>query len=179
MYIWWKYVHTVYPDALLGARIDDDAFLCVPQVFHRLDSIKSSNLYYGWRHGKSRQINRDNRVDEMFLFLGRDLMSRISNRNYCGLAKCKKKDDLIDTDFGGTSLAEWLSIYSDKVNFISDINRIVHFGEISHAINKKYLKPGFCRRQLAFHKSTYEMMELLQSYNDFAFMEKSKVKQSI
>ncbi|CAG2209324.1 unnamed protein product [Mytilus edulis] len=69
MYIWFKYVHTVYPDALLGARIDDDAFLCVPQVFHRLDSIKSSNLYYGWRHGTSRQINRDNRVDEMFLFL--------------------------------------------------------------------------------------------------------------
>ncbi|CAG2209325.1 unnamed protein product [Mytilus edulis] len=91
----------------------------------------------------------------------------------------QKKDDLIDIDFGDTSLAEWLSIYSDKVNFISDNNRIVHFGEISHAINKKYLKPGFCRKQLVFHKSTYEMMELLQSYNDFASMEKSKVKQSI
>ncbi|XP_071142264.1 uncharacterized protein [Mytilus edulis] len=179
MYIWWKYVHTVYPDALLGGRIDDDAFLCVPQVFYRLDSIKSSNLYYGWRHGKSRQINRDNRVDEMFLFLGRDLMSSISKRHYCGLAKCKNKDDLIDIDFGDTSLAEWLSIYSDKVNFISDNDRIVQCGANSHAIYKKYLKPGFCLKQLVFHKSTYEMIELLQSYNDFAFMEKSKVEQSI
>ncbi|CAG2205236.1 unnamed protein product [Mytilus edulis] len=175
MYIWWKYVHTVYPDALLGGRIDDDAFLCVPQVFYRLDSIKSSNLYYGWRHGKSKQINRHNRVDEMFLFLGRDLMSSISKRHYCGLAKCKNKEDLIDLDFGDTSLAEWLSIYSDKVVFISDNNRIVHFGEISNAINKKYLKPGFCRKGLVFHKSTYVMMELLQLYNDFAFMENSQV----
>ncbi|VDI38878.1 Hypothetical predicted protein, partial [Mytilus galloprovincialis] len=150
------------------SRIDDDAFLCVPQVFYRLDSIKSSNLYYGWRHGKSRQINRDNRVDEMFLFLGRDLMSSISKRHYCGQAKCKNKDDLIDLDLWGYFPCR-MAVYI----------QIVQCGANSHAIYKRYLKPGFCLKQLVFHKSTYEMIELLQTYNDFAFMEKSKVEESI
>ncbi|XP_063405746.1 uncharacterized protein LOC134689707 [Mytilus trossulus] len=166
MYVWWKYIHKVYPDALMGARIDDDAFVCVPQMFHRLNTLKAGNLYYGWRHGKSRQINRNNRVDEMFLVLGKDLISLVSNRTYCGQKKCKNKNDLIDIDFGDTSLAEWLSVYSDKINFKADNDRIVQCGANSRAIYKKFLKPGFCDKQLVFHKSTCEMMNQLHSWNN-------------
>ncbi|CAC5412974.1 unnamed protein product [Mytilus coruscus] len=164
MYVWWKYIHKVYPDALMGAKIDDDAFVCVPQMFNRLNTLKSVNLYYGWRHGKQRYVDIDNRIDEMFLVLGKDLISLISNRTYCGERKCKNKDDLIETNYGGNSLGEWLSIYSDKINFKSDNDRIVQTGPNPLAIAEKYLNPEFCDKKLVFHKSTCEIMQQLHSY---------------
>ncbi|CAG2256973.1 unnamed protein product [Mytilus edulis] len=164
IYVWWKYIHKVYPDALMGAKIDDDAFICVPEMFHRLDTLKSDNLYYGWRHGKERYVDIDNRIDEMFLVLGKDLISLISNRTYCGERKCKNKDDLIETNYGGNSMGDWLSVYKDKINFKSDNDRIVQTGSNHLEITEKYIKPGFCDQKLIFHKSTREIMHQLHSY---------------
>ncbi|CAC5362047.1 unnamed protein product [Mytilus coruscus] len=146
MYMWWSYIHKVYPYALMGARIDDDAFVCVPQIFQRLNSLKSGTLYYGWRHGKKKQIDRNNRIDDMFLVLGMDLISLISKKTYCGESKCKNKDELIETEYGGTSMAEWLSVYNDNINFVhfvGDNDRIVQLGAYYNDSYRKYLKPDF------------------------------------
>lgn len=165
MYVWWSYIHKVYPYALMGARIDDDAFICVPQIFQRLDSLKSGTLYYGWRHRKRKQIDRNNRIDDMFLVLGMDLISLISKKTYCGESKCKNKDELIETEYGGTSMAEWLSVYNDNINFVHN-DRIVQLGTYYNDSYRKYLKPDFCDNKLVFHQSTCEMMHQLHSYNN-------------
>ncbi|VDI73151.1 Hypothetical predicted protein [Mytilus galloprovincialis] len=169
MYVWWRYIHKIYPYALMGARIDDDVFVCVPQLFERLDSLKSTTLYYGWRHGKRKQIDRDNRIDDMFLVLGKDLISLISKKTYCGERTCKNKDDLIETGQGGTSMAEWLSVYNDNINFVhfvADNDRIVQLGDNQSDSHNKSLKPNFCDNKLVFHKSTCEIMHQLHVYND-------------
>ncbi|XP_063405764.1 uncharacterized protein LOC134689724 [Mytilus trossulus] len=165
IYVWWKYIHKVYPDALMGAKIDDDAFICVPEMFHRLDTLKSGNLYYGWRHGKEKHVDIDNRIDEMFLVLGKDLISLVSNRTYCGERKCKNKDELIETNYGGNSMGDWLSVYKDKINFKSDNDRIVQTAASNRfELAEKYVKPGFCDQKLIFHKSTCEVMHRLHLY---------------
>lgn len=169
MYVWWRYIHKVYPYALMGAQIDDDAFVCVPQIFQRLDSLKSGTLYYGWRHGRRKQIDMDNRIDDMFLVLGKDLISLISKKTYCGKRTCTHTDDLIETGHGGTSMAEWLSVYNDNINFVhfvGDNDRIVKLGDSPNDSYRNYLKPNFCENKLVFHKSTCKIMHQLHLYND-------------
>lgn len=169
MYVWWRYIHKVYPYAFWGARMGDDVFVCVPQLFERLDSLKSTTLYYGWRHGKRKQIDKENRIDDMFLVLGKNLISLISKKIYCSDSKCKNKDVLVETGHGGTSMAEWLSVYNDNTNFVhfvADNDRIVHLGDNHNDSYNKYLKPNFCDNKLVFHQSTCEIMQQLHAYND-------------
>lgn len=68
LYALLKYIHQTYPEAELGIRIDDDVFLCVPQIFKRLEEVMSPDLYYGWQH---RSKKTKGPIDEMFVVLGK------------------------------------------------------------------------------------------------------------
>ncbi|XP_060066987.1 uncharacterized protein LOC132547235 [Ylistrum balloti] len=173
MFLWFKYIYENFPDAVLGAKVDDDTFLCVPQIFTRLDALKSSTLYYGWSHGEGRRVNEDTRMDEMFVVLGRDLIERIANRMYCNGSKCDPNIDLIDTDYGGTSIGSWLSIYND-IDYRRDNNRIVHMGRGKEDIIMEYVKPDFCSKYVLNHKSSVEIMQLLHEFNKPAVSPSSK-----
>ncbi|XP_060074753.1 uncharacterized protein LOC132554453 [Ylistrum balloti] len=164
LYVWIKYIHEKYPDASLGAKLDDDVFLCVPQVFQRIDQFKSPTLYYGWSHGTGCSVDIDKRVDEMFVVLGKDLIGRIAKRRYCVGEKCKPSVDLIDTDYGGTSIGSWLSIYND-VDHQPDNYRIVQFGRNHEQEMLENIKENFCSRYVLNHKSPVEVMKQLHEYN--------------
>ncbi|XP_060064400.1 uncharacterized protein LOC132544768 [Ylistrum balloti] len=163
LYVWFKYIYENYPDVLLGAKVDDDVFLCVPQVFTRIDQLKSTKLYYGWTHGSGQKINTRTRMDEMFVVLGRELLERISKRKYCYGRRCNPSIDLIDTNFGGTSLGSWLSIYDD-VDYRPDNNIIVHI--IDNEEIKQNIKPNFCSKFILNHKSSVEIMKQLHEHNN-------------
>ncbi|XP_021340537.1 uncharacterized protein LOC110441659 [Mizuhopecten yessoensis] len=164
LYVWFKYIHEQYPDALLGAKLDDDVFLCVLQIFKRLDQLKSSKLYYGWTHGAGSHVKIETRVDEMFLVVGKDLLERIAKRRYCTGTKCNTSENLIDLDYGDTSLATWLSIYDD-IDYRSDNKRIIHLGRGREREILQNIKPGFCSKYILNHKSSVEVMEKLHEYN--------------
>lgn len=165
IYTWMKYIVKNYPDAFLGARVDDDVFLCVPQIFDQLDLIKSSKLYYGWAHGSGNKINARRRVDEMFVVFGRELMQRIVQRQYCDdKEKCNVTEQLVDLDYGGVSLGTWLSIYDD-IDFKTDNRRIIHFGRNQEKKYAHYVKANFCEKWFLYHKSTADIMRQLHVYN--------------
>lgn len=167
-YIWFKYVHENYPDAILGARIDDDAFICIPQMLNRLNELKSPILYYGWRHGKGTKPHMNCLVDEMFVVLGRDLIKRIAGRNYCGKSKCTNHGDLVELNYASPSIAVWLSSYKD-VYIHADNDRMVHFSRRTYneqfLIFKKLITANFCNNYLVFHKSLPETMIKLHNLN--------------
>lgn len=168
VYKWYKYVHENYPDAVLGARIDDDVFLCVPQMLNRLNELKSAILYYGWKHGKGNKPHRDCSIDEMFVVLGRDLIKRIADRHYCGSFTCTNDGDLVERNYGSTSLSIWLSIYKD-VYIHADNDRMIFFSR--RTSKRDFLKfqtvitKNFCNKYLMFHKSLPETMIELHNLN--------------
>ncbi|XP_060066965.1 uncharacterized protein LOC132547214 [Ylistrum balloti] len=164
LFLWFKYIYENFPDAVLGAKVDDDTFLCVPQIFTRLDALKSSTLYYGWSHGSGNKVDTRTRIDEMFVVLGQNLIKRIAKRKYCTGPKCDPKIDLIDTNYGGTSLGSWLSIYND-IDYRRDNDRILHRGRGKEAQILKYIKPDFCSKFVLNHKSSVEIMKKLHEYN--------------
>ena len=40
LHTWYKYAVTVFPNATLIGRMDDDVFVCMPQIFDRLNQVK-------------------------------------------------------------------------------------------------------------------------------------------
>ena len=53
-------------------------------------------------------VERNRRIDEFFVVLGNKLVKRILDREYCredDKSKCNPDKQLIDTNYGGTSLA--------------------------------------------------------------------------
>ncbi|XP_033725741.1 uncharacterized protein LOC117315589 [Pecten maximus] len=168
LYIWYRYIYEHHPDALLGAKVDDDVFLCVPQIFKRIDQFKSSKLYYGWSHGAGCNVDIDRRIDEMFVVIGKDLIERIAKRKYCIGKHCNPSVDLIDTNYGGTSIGSWLSIYND-IDHQPDNYRIVQFGRGHLKEMLKNINENFCSRFVLNHKSTVEVMKQLHDYNKPGF----------
>ena len=162
MHVWLKYINRNYPDVVLGGKMDDYAFLCIPQIINRLFELKSPTLYYGWTSNDpwAKRTSIDKRMDEMFVVLGRDLIQRIAARTYCGKMKCDIANQLVDTNYGGTSLGVWLSVYDD-VHFHADNNIILH----SKEIRKLYFRTDACSNHLIFHKSTFNLMTLLHQDN--------------
>ncbi|CAG2254683.1 unnamed protein product [Mytilus edulis] len=161
LYTWIKYIHQHYPDVLLGAKLDDDAYLCVPQIFERLYNVKSDNLYYGLKHGTGKKVSISVRIDEYFVVIGKTLITRISNRSYCPSKNCSN-GTLIDTNNGGTSLGAWLAEYTD-IDFQSDNGRMIqHFPWL----NRKSIKSNLCEKKVVIHKISVDGMLKLQNYNE-------------
>ena len=68
----------------------------------------------------SQRVTFEFRMDEYFVVLGRELWLRLLQREFCEeqdenlvVNKCNQTTQLYDTNFGGSSLANWLSIYDD------------------------------------------------------------------
>ena len=172
IYIWLKYIVENYPDAQLGARIDDDVFLCVPQIVERLNLIKSRTLYYGWAHAPGNEIAGRRRIDEMFLVLGKELMERISKRQLCdSKTQCNEKEQLVNWDWGTGCVATWLSMYDDiDVHFDND--RIIHFGRYRFKEFAPFVRANFCENYFIYHKATPEIMHRLHTFNKGAKVDK-------
>ena len=101
-------------------KMDDDAVLCPLRLFEYLHSKKMNpRSYVGWFHNMDSwksKVDYDHRSDQMFVLLGRELVTRIASKTYC--AQETKKDcdslgQLFDTNYGGTSLGIWLSTMND------------------------------------------------------------------
>lgn len=82
LHIWLQFVVAKFPDAFLVGRMDDDVFVCTPQVFDRLNAVANELLYYGFPIG----CPTKDCVDDMFLFLGIKVARRIANRNFCDVS---------------------------------------------------------------------------------------------
>ncbi|XP_060071688.1 uncharacterized protein LOC132551553 [Ylistrum balloti] len=166
LYVWYKYVHEKYPSVTLIAKLDDDTFLCVPQIFKRLDELKSQTLYYGWTHFAREKLNaKQFYLDEMFVVVGKKLIDRIVKRNYCTDQKgCNASIDLIETNYADTSLVSWLSIYND-IDYVADNKIIFQMGRGHEATILLNIKPGFCTRYILNHKSSVDVMKQLHKYN--------------
>jgi hypothetical protein len=72
--------------------------------------IRKGSWYYGWTSNDpwAKRTSIDKRMDEMFVVLGRDLIQRIAAGTYCGKIKCDIANQLVDANYGGTSLGVWL-----------------------------------------------------------------------
>ncbi|CAC5393074.1 unnamed protein product [Mytilus coruscus] len=163
MHIWMNHIQMHYPNALLGAKLDDETFMCVPQIFYRLDNLKSPNLCFSYNYKKLNKTNIYKDINELFVVLGRDIIARIANGIYCTKDKCSTNSELLDTNLNGvTSQAKW----------ITGSSHIDLQGDIQCRPNEnypyvQYSDSNLCRTHLIFHKSTYNIMVRLQKYNDF------------
>lgn len=175
MFVLLNYIYQVHPEAYLGIRIDDDVFLCVPQIFQRLDELKSPNLYYGWRHGKRDVMEPSVWIDEMFLVLGKNIMKWVSNQTYCGSFICEE-EALQDTDYGDTSLRNWITEYKD-IDFHSDNERIKHIRINADSKNwTNYVTLDYCETNVVFHNVKISaFMNIMHKNNELLKAKKSKV----
>ncbi|CAG2207074.1 unnamed protein product [Mytilus edulis] len=160
MHLWMEHIKIYYPNALLGAKLDDETFMCVPQIFYRLDNLKSKSLCFSYNHIKGNATNIYSDFDDLFVVLGRDIIARIANRTYCTQNKCETKNK---TNYSGVkSLAKWITGSSD-IDFHGDI----HCAPNENNQYVQHSESNFCRTHLIFHKSTYNILVRLQKYNDF------------
>ena len=154
IHIWLTYVLKNIPGVILIARMDDDAFLCVPQIFDRLNEVKHELLYYGYPTGKRVQCPSMDCVDEMFLVVGAELARRVVNRNLCIV---KNEPDCLKDGNGGHYFRRWIQMYDDFV-FINERKngKIVWF--YYHTPNMeeyaRYKTPMFCQQHVLFHKAS-------------------------
>ena len=120
MYKWLMIASDRFPQAKVVGKMDDDVYLCPKKVFSRIPL--AGNTYYGSAHGKAGQpISVIRRHDEMFVFVGQDLIQEIKKRRYCPdkMSLCPP-NSLKDTHYGGTSLGLWLQPYTNQVNMVDD-----------------------------------------------------------
>ena len=166
---WFKYARQHFPNAKVIVKSDDDVFLCPKQIIKSMNTIPDiQKIYYGYKHGNPNinQVTPTFRVDEMFVGIGIQLVDRIIKREYCTrdrryIKKCPK-NSLVDTDFGGTSLAYWLKDYDD-INGKFDNQTIVHYSESEKFLNTR--------------KQILEDIEQVKICSDFNLYHKAKPKE--
>lgn len=144
VYIMIKNIYMTYPEVNLGIRIDDDVFLCVPQVFNELKKIINDNLYYGWKWNNGP-------IDEMFVVLGHNVIKWLSGQVLCTSNICSNKT-LKETDLGSTSLQNWLKKYKN-VKIITDNKKIKHVKITPNSSDWiKFAVPEYCKNHIVFHR---------------------------
>ena len=148
---WYKMALEMHEDAEFVVKMDDDAVICTHQLWPWVFQRIHRKSYMGWLHGYPfiplrtaigdepgvTEQQAYSRMDELFLVLGKDHWERIAAREYChDLTQCNKTTQLYDTNYGGSSLKYWLSVYDD-----------VHFqpmnGLITHDC-KRYFRDETC-----------------------------------
>ncbi|XP_071175124.1 uncharacterized protein [Mytilus edulis] len=149
LYKWLQYLHTNYPDALIAAKMDDDVFLCIPQITARLYELLSPTLYYGWRRSRANSPE----IDEMFVVLGMDLIKRIMERKYCGESDCHSHTDLINHNFAHTALYNWLSIYNDVDLYADQKMKVVWRIKDREKVFARYINKDSCEDNVLLHKA--------------------------
>ena len=114
LYRWLHHAARAYPTASWIGKSDDDVYADIKAVASHIKPHLSPLLYAGWLHGnRTLAPTLVNRMDEAFVIIGTALVQRISRRKYCVTRAACNSVGLIDTNYGGTSLGQWLSIYTD------------------------------------------------------------------
>ena len=151
LHMWLKFVVSKYPDAVLVGRMDDDVFVCTPQIFDRLNEVKHDLLYYGYTTGP-----RQDSVDEMFLILGKELVHRVAKRSFCSVNKTG--NCLRDGQNGGHMFTKWIKMYDD-IQLVDERpnKRMLWFFRLNEHLEKTYRHYktiNFCERFLLYHKAS-------------------------
>ena len=164
LYLWLKYVMKNFPNVSMLGRIDDDAFVCAPQIFDRLNNVKTDLLYYGYPTGSVAVCPTQDCVDDMFIIIGRTLANRVLDRPLCetgrNLTNC-----LYNWEFGtgAHEFRNWTLQYKDIYHVNEKINNrmIWYYGGTSRdeiRVWRAFRTWNFCRNYLLFHKATAEDM---------------------
>ena len=174
LYNWYRYAVEHFPDALLIGRMDDDVFVCTPQIFDRLNEVKNPLLYYGYGWGRGEHL------DDMFLFIGSELVRRITQKKMCDMKESNEHDCLK----GGHAvfrLWQWISVYPDLVHIDErKSDRMVYFSprKSGRLVMMKeiyaHYKQDFCKHYLLFHKATALNMYELNRDNEVLLNDASR-----
>ena len=173
IFVWFRFVATTYPDAMLVGRMDDDVFFCVPQMFDRLAEVKDPFLYYGYRiNAPTTMCPTDDCVDDMFVFVGMELVWRI--------VRGHQQDQKSVTDgMPWQKLREWISPFSNETRFVNDNSKMIWFWDVhkknsnskqasaSVKMRTLYNKYGklFCQKNLLFHKASVKYIYRMNMEN--------------
>ena len=175
LYNWYKFAVEHFPDALLIGRMDDDVFVCTPQIFDRLNEFKNPLLYYGYNVVQGC-------LDDMFLFVGIELARRIAKRNMCDI---ERSEHCLQNGNAVVELKKWISIYSDVVRVDErKSHKMVHFyarkswGQAQMKEMYTWHKHDFCKHYLLFHKATPVYMYELNKNNELLQNDTSRWKVS-
>jgi Galactosyltransferase len=137
LYLWYKLAHALHPDAAFVAKVDDDCVVCSNVMWPFVWDHVTPTSYLGWMHNYNKGFNKTNateaglqigshyRMDEFFVVVGQAIVERLAKRRYCHTISktCNNKKGLIDTNFGGKSLALWLHPYRNLLN-VTTLNDI-------------------------------------------------------
>ena len=160
LYLWLKYVMKNFPNVSMLGRMDDDAFVCAPQIFDRLNNVKNDMLYYGYPTGSYAICPTQDCVDDMFIIIGRTLASRVVNRSLCQAGK--RLPNCLQNWEGGTGAHEfrrWTVQYKDiyHVNERKN-NRMIWYYQGTNGNEQRMYRTlrtwNFCQKFLLFHKAT-------------------------
>ena len=187
LYSWLKYAVVNFPDAILIGRMDDDVFVCAPQIFDRLNEVKHELLYYGYPTGSKDYCPTQECVDEMFLFVGRELGRRVARRQLC--QGRRDKNCLDDTnENAGHAFRRWIGIYNDFV-FVNERRNglmVWFYHDSPNAINLRKVRTfNFCQKYLLYHKASiidiYQMNQnnsLLLNDNSLVAISEEDIKKA-
>ena len=155
-HMWLRYVIYNIPNVFLVGRMDDDAFVCAPQIFERLNEVKNKLLYYGYPTGHLDQCPKQECVDDMFLIVGVELARRVANRSFCQ-KNSKPEEHCLKDGNAAHQFGSWIRIYDDFVLVNERANgKMVWFYRSSPNKDelRKYKTFNFCRHFLLYHKAT-------------------------
>ncbi|KAK3086538.1 hypothetical protein FSP39_019888 [Pinctada imbricata] len=167
LHMWFKFAANTYPEAELVIWMDDEVFLCAPQVFDRLSKISSDSLYYGFVHPQRC-------VDDNFLVVGMELVKRIADKVYCGsrrggICTMFMEGHLSDMGSIGNTLCHWLKSYSDIVtvadNFYMRLGYSVTGDTEADLGMHKTDFHNFCSSYLLYHESSVSDIFTFSKHN--------------
>lgn len=167
LFNWFKIAQDRYPNAAFVGKIDDDCVVCTDQMWPFVWNNLSPTDYIGWQHNFVESYDHHKvlawlRHDEYFVLVGSELVSRITSREYChDLRGCDKNVSLFDTNYGGTSLGQWLSIYDDVE--VRPINNKTANATVIKP-NMKHAWPGTCPTYVTIHP-VKSAKEIARVYN--------------
>ena len=173
IHTWFKFVTTHFPDAKLVGRMDDDVFVCTPQIFDRLNEVKNELLYYGYPTGYRNTHRRDS-IDDMFLFIGIELTRRVVRRNFCDVQS--EKHCLQDGN-AGHKFRKWIEIYEDFVLVDERANKKMifyykHFQNQSEY--RQFITGDFCEKYLLYHKASASVIYRMNQQNGLLLHDSSR-----
>ena len=133
LYKFYSYVqnNSMFNNVQYVVKMDDDVVLCPKKLFQFFNHRGiNSTTYAGWfHHIDLPKISYNKRADEGFVMLGRQLVSKITSKEYCydnNRTRCDSFDQRFDTNYGGTSLGIWLSEIND-IDVFPLNNNFQHF----------------------------------------------------
>ena len=172
LYVWLKYVMTKFPNVSMLGRMDDDAFLCTPQIFDRLYGVKHNMLYYGYPTALSICPTRDC-IDDMFMIIGKTLASRIVSRPLCRNGKvypnCLNVSKNVNRPL---EFRQWIMPYKDimLVDERENNRMIWHYKDTPKReiqIWRAFRTWDFCRKYLLFHKAKISDIYKMDFQNNY------------